>query len=148
MGTSPLGWERLHLTLTYGTRVHYTRRPPLPPPPPHTQRITPIYTQCPPPTHTHTRAHTTNTAPHTHTSPPPHAHTQSSANKQSLMDLKLYLETPKHFSGSSPPDLPLHKLDKSQMLLFFKFYDPATQTLRCGGGGGGGVDHPVPESLR
>ena len=41
------------------------------------------------------------------------------------MDLRLYLETP-----WPDPSKPLHKASRSEALLFFKFYDPATETLR------------------
>ncbi len=44
--------------------------------------------------------------------------------KHALMDLRLYLETP-----WPDPAASLHKPTRTEMLLFFKYYDPAAESL-------------------
>lgn len=44
--------------------------------------------------------------------------------KHALMDLKLFLETP-----FPEPAAPLHKVSKHEIFLFFKLYEPQTETL-------------------
>lgn len=57
---------------------------------------------------------------------PPHTppHQPPVASKHSLLDLRLYLETP-----WPDPSAPLKKPARNEMLLFFKYYDPKAETL-------------------
>ena len=47
------------------------------------------------------------------------------ASKHSLLDLRLYLETP-----WPDPTASLHKPGRNEVLLFFKHYDPIAEELR------------------
>jgi hypothetical protein len=65
-----------------------------------------------------------------------HRDHRSSANaKQSLMDIKLFLETPITFYQEQgwwalDPEGELPKRTKSEVMLFFKHYDPDKQVIR------------------
>jgi hypothetical protein len=62
--------------------------------------------------------------------------TQHTTAKHALMDLRLYLEIP------WPPESPVQHPSRSEINLFFKYYDPQAESLKY-------VGHRyVPKSLK